>query len=150
MLFRSGIGTTAKNQVSFTPADSAANNIVAISGISESINHVFHVTRDEFSSMEDVTNILSRLSEKNFNHFPLKEFVPEVVSRCKKDDLLFPLLNFLVRSVNNINAMEFKRYDNSNYRKFRDQSKYGIPDYSLDEVVNGIYRFLINKNIIKK
>ncbi len=145
-----GIGTTAKNQVSFTPADSAANNIVAISGISESINHVFHVTRDEFSSMEDVTNILSRLSEKNFNHFPLKEFVPEVVSRCKKDDLLFPLLNFLVRSVNNINAMEFKRYDNSNYRKFRDQSKYGIPDYSLDEVVNGIYRFLINKNIIKK
>ena len=144
-----GIGTNARNQVSFTPADLAANNIVAISEIPESIGETFHVTRDEFSSMQDVTEILSRLSGKKFQYFPLKEFVPEVISRCKKDDLLFPLLNFLVRSVANISTMEFKRYDNSNYRKFRDSSPFGVSDFSLDEVVNGIYRFLVNNQIIK-
>jgi thioester reductase-like protein len=144
-----GIGTSARNQVSFSPADLAANNIVAICEIPESIGKTFHVTRDEFSSMQDVTEILSKLSGKNFQHFRLKEFVPEVISRCKKDDLLFPLLNFLVRSVDNISSMEFKRYDNSNYRKYRDASPNGIPDFSLDEVVNGIYSFLVNNQIIK-
>lgn len=144
-----GIGTTAGNQVSFSPADLAANNIVAISGISESLGQTFHVTRDQFSSMQDVTEILSNLSGKKFEHFPLKEFVPEVISRCKKDDLLFPLLNFLVRSVDNISSMEFKRYDNSNYKKFRDASPFGIADYSLEEVVGGIYSFLVNNDILK-
>lgn len=143
-----GIGTTAKNQVSFSPADSAANNIVAISGIEDSLNKTFHVTRDEFSSMQDVTAILSQLAGKEFHHFPLKEFVPEVISRCKKEDLLFPLLNFLVRSVDNISSMEFKRYDNSNYMKYRQLSKFGKEDHSLEEVVNGIFQFLLNQNII--
>ncbi|MFM7668021.1 MAG: thioester reductase domain-containing protein [Bacteroidota bacterium] len=145
-----GIGTSARNQVSFSPADLAANNIVAISEIPHSIGKTFHVTRDEYSSMQDVTEILSKLSGKKFQHFQLKEFVPEVISRCKKDDLLFPLLNFLVRSVDNISSMEFKRYDNSNYRKYRDASPNGIPDFSLDEVVNGIYSFLVNNQIIKE
>lgn len=145
-----GIGTSAGNQVSFTPADLAANNIVAISGISESMGKTFHVTRDEFSSMQDITEILSKISGKKFQHFPLKEFVPEVISRCKKEDLLFPLLNFLVRSVDNISSMEFKRYDNSNYRKYRDASPFGVSDFSLDEVVNGIYSFLLKNQIIIK
>ena len=143
------IGTYAKNQVSFTPADIGANNIVAISLIPESINHTFHVTRDVFSSMQDVTTILGQLAEKEFKNYSLKEFVPEVISRCKKDDLLFPLLNFLVRSVDNISSMEFKRYDNSNYQKFRKLSPFGKEDDTLEAVVNGIYQFMTNNNIIE-
>ena len=136
--------------VSFTPADVAANNIVAISTIKESINKTFHVTRDEFSSMKDVTKILSKLAEKEFHHFPLKEFVPEVISKCKKDDLLFPLLNFLVRSVDNINSMEFKRYDNGNYVKYRRLSPWGKEDHSLEEVVGGIYTFMDKNKILNQ
>jgi hypothetical protein len=44
--------------------------------------------------------------------------------------------------------MEFKRYDNSNYRKYRDASPFGVSDFSLDEVVNGIYSFLLKNQII--
>ncbi len=144
-----GIGTSAKNQVSFTPADIGANNIVAISMIPESVNLTFHVTRDEFSSMQDVTGIIGQLAHKEFKNYPLKEFVPEVISHCKKDDLLFPLLTFLVRSVENISSMEFKRYDNSNYQKFRELSPFGKEDDTLEAVVNGIYQFMKSNNIIE-
>lgn len=144
-----GIGTSAQNQVSFTPADIAANNIVAISNLKESLNLTFHVTRDDFSSMKDVTDILGEMIGKPFLNFPLKEYVPEVVSRCQKDDLLFPLLNFLVRSESKISAMEFKRYDNSNYTEFRDISVYGKKDPPLDAVVKGIYLFMMSQGIIE-
>jgi thioester reductase-like protein len=141
-MLKYGIGTSAQNQVSFTPADIAANNIVAISGIASSVGLTFHVTRDEYASMPDVTQILSQLSGTSFRNFELKAFVPEVINRCNKQDLLFPLLNFLVQSVDNISAMEFKRYDNINYKKFRSMSALGKKDPSLFEVVNGIFLFM--------
>lgn len=143
-----GIGTFAQNQVSFTPADIAANNIIAISNIEESIGKTFHVTRDEYSNMEDITNILSRYTNQTFTNFSLSDFVPEVLSRCTKEDILFPLLNFLVKSVDNISTMEFKRYDNSNYVKFRDQSEWGIKDESLANVVFGIHKFMLKHELI--
>ena len=149
-MLKYGIGTTAKNQVSYTPADIAANNIVAIANIKESIGQTYHVTRDDFSSMQDITNALDLLSGKDFKNFKLKEFVPEVISRCQKEDILFPLLNFLVKSVDNISSMEFKKYDNRNYREFRDLSPWGKPDLPLEDVVKGIHIFLINNTLIAK
>jgi thioester reductase-like protein len=145
-----GIDTLAQNQVSFTPADLGANNIVAISNIKESIGKTFHVTRDEYSSMQDVTQILAKLADVNFEHFNLKDFVPEVVARCTKKDLLFPLLNFLVKSIDNISSMEFKRYDNSNYQNYRNMSEWGRQDESLTEVVTGIYTFIRRHSLINK
>lgn len=147
-MLKYGIGTSAENQVSFTPADLAANNIVAISELEESLGHTFHVTRDQYSTMQDVTDLLAKLAGKSFENYPLKNFVPEVVSRCQKEDLLFPLLNFLVRSVDHISAMEFKRYDNSNYQKFRSLSPWGKADLPLEEVVNGIFWFMMSNREI--
>lgn len=141
-MLKYGIGTSAENQVSFTPADLAANNIVAISNLDESVGLTFHVTRDHYSTMQDVTEILGKFVGRSFENYDLKNFVPEVVSRCQKHDLLFPLLNFLVRSVDNISAMEFKRYDNSNYQKFRSLSPWGKEDLPLEEVVKGIFLFM--------
>jgi thioester reductase-like protein len=145
-----GISTLAQNQVSFTPADIAANNIVAISNINDSLNKTFHVTRDEYANMKEVTTLLGQLNHQSFKHYKLKEFVSEVVSRCDKTDLLFPLLNFLLKSIDNISNMEFKRYDNSNYVYYRDQSKWGLKDPELSEVVSGIFKFMVSKEIIEK
>lgn len=147
-ILKYGISTTASNQVSFTPADIAANNIVAISNIPESLGKNFMVTRDEFASMQGITAILAKLNRRDLEYYSLQDFVPEVVNRCTQEDLLFPLLNFLILSVDNISSMEFKRYDNSNYRLFRDQSASGIPDPPLEEVVNGINRFLHRQGVV--
>jgi hypothetical protein len=59
-----------------------------------------------------------------------------------------PLLDFLVGSVDNISAMEFKRYENSTYQTARDASLWGQPDPSLDDTVNGILKFMHRKGII--
>ena len=51
-------------------------------------------------------------------------------------------------SVDNITAMEFKRYDSSCYQAARDASAGGRPDPSLEDTVNGILKFMYRKGII--
>ena len=143
-----GIGVDTLNQVSFVPADIVANNIVAISTSPGTANETFHVVRDEYSNMTDVTRLITESTGRQFEAFTLPEFVPELIRRCRKEDLLFPLLDFLVGSVDNISSMEFKRYDSSTYQAARDSSAWGRPDPSLEETVNGILKFMNRKGII--
>jgi thioester reductase-like protein len=143
-----GIGVDALNQVSFVPADITANNIVAIATTPGTENKTYHVTRDDYANMMDITSLITKATGRQFEIFSLPGFVPELIRRCRKEDLLFPLLDFLVSSVNNISAMEFKRYDSSCYQAARDASVWGKPDPSLEDTVNGILRFMQRKGII--
>ena len=143
-----GIGVDALNQVSFVPADIVANNIVAISTSSGTGNKTYHIVRDDYANMMDITNLITKSTGRQFEIFSVDDFVPELIRRCRKEDLLFPLLDFLVGSVDNITAMEFKRYDNSTYQAARDASKWGIPDPTLEDTVNGILKFMHRKGII--
>jgi thioester reductase-like protein len=143
-----GIGVDTLNQVSFVPADIVANNIVAISTTPGTGNKTYHVTRDDYSNMMDITGLITKATGRQFEIFSLPDFVPELIRRCRKEDLLFPLLDFLVGSVDNISAMEFKRYDSSSYQMARDASVWGKPDPSLEDTVNGILKFMHRKGII--
>jgi thioester reductase-like protein len=143
-----GIGVDALNQVSFVPADIVANNIVAISTTPNTVNKTFHVVRDDYANMLDITGLITQSTGRQFEIFGISDFVPELIRRCRKEDLLFPLLDFLVGSVDNITAMEFKRYDNSEYQAARDASKWGKADPSLEDTVNGILKFMHRKGII--
>jgi len=143
-----GIGVDTLNQVSFVPADIVANNIVAISTTAGTTNKTYHVTRDDYSNMMDITGLITKATGRQFETFRLPDFVPELIRRCRKEDLLFPLLDFLVGSVDNISAMEFKRYDSSCYQMARDASAWGKADPSLEDTVNGILKFMYRKGII--
>jgi len=143
-----GIGVDTLNQVSFVPADIVANNIVAISTTPGTANKTYHVTRDDYSNMMDITRHITKATGRQFERFSLPDFVPELIRRCRKEDLLFPLLDFLVGSVDNISGMEFKRYDSSSYQTARDASVWGKPDPSLEDTVNGILKFMYRKGII--
>jgi thioester reductase-like protein len=143
-----GIGVDTLNQVSFVPADIVANNIVAISTSPGTANQSYHVVRDDYSNMTDITRLITESTGRQFDAFTLPEFVPELIRRCRKEDLLFPLLDFLVGSVDNISSMEFKRYDSSTYQAARDASTWGRPDPSLEDTVNGILKFMNRKGII--
>lgn len=136
-----GVGVTAQNQVSFTPVDIVAANVVAISDLPDTLGETFHVVRDDFATMSDVTDSITDQTGRPFEHFALGEFVPEVIRRCTRRDLLFPLLDFLVNSVDNISSMEFKRYDSSKYQEARNRAG-GIADPTLDDTVSGILRFM--------
>ena len=143
-----GIGVDALNQVSFVPADIVANNIVAICTTPGTANQTFHVVRDDYANMLDITSLITKSTGRQFEIFSLPDFVPELIRRCRKEDLLFPLLDFLVGSVDNISSMEFKRYDNSTYQAARDASTWGKPDPTLEDTVNGILKFMNRKGII--
>jgi len=143
-----GIGVDALNQVSFVPADIVANNIVAISTTPGTANTTYHIVRDDYANMMDITHLITKSTGRQFDIFSVDDFVPELIRRCRKEDLLFPLLDFLVGSVDNITAMEFKRYENSTYQAARDASKWGIPDPTLEDTVNGILKFMHRKGII--
>src|SRR5271168_1069679 len=143
-----GIGVDTLNQVSFVPADITANNIVAISTTPGTENQTYHVVRDDYANMLDITGLITNATGRQFEIFSLPDFVPELIRRCRKEDLLFPLLDFLVGSVDNISSMEFKRYDSSSYQMARDASAWGKPDPSLEDTVNGILRFMTRKGII--
>jgi thioester reductase-like protein len=143
-----GIGVDALNQVSFVPADIVANNIVAISTTPGTENKTYHVVRDDYANMMDITGLITKATGRQFEIFSISDFVPELIRRCRKEDLLFPLLDFLVGSVDNISAMEFKRYDNSCYQAARDASAWGIEDPSLEDTVGGILKFMHRKGII--
>jgi thioester reductase-like protein len=143
-----GIGVDTLNQVSFVPADIVANNIVAISTTPGTANKTYHIVRDDYSNMMDITGLITQATGRRFEAFSLPDFVPELIRRCRKEDLLFPLLDFLVGSVDNISSMEFKRYDNSSYQMARDASVWGKADPSLEDTVNGILKFMNRKGII--
>src|SRR5580693_8028651 len=143
-----GIGVDTLNQVSFVPADIVANNIVAISTTPGTANKTYHVVRDDYANMLDITDLITKSTGRQFEIFSISDFVPELIRRCRKEDLLFPLLDFLVGSVDNISAMEFKRYDSSSYQIARDASVWGKADPSLEDTVNGILKFMYRKGII--
>jgi thioester reductase-like protein len=143
-----GIGVDTLNQVSFVPADIVANNIVAISTTPGTANKTYHVVRDEYSNMLDITRLITESTGRQFDIFSLPDFVPELIRRCRKEDLLFPLLDFLVGSVDNISSMEFKRYESSSYQAARDRSLWGKADPTLEDTVNGILKFMNRKGII--
>jgi thioester reductase-like protein len=142
------IGINTRNQISFVPADIAANNIVAISNLSHTANGTFHVTTDDYFNIVDVTKILEKYKGRPFDLYSPQSFVPEVIKRCTKDDVLYPLLDFLVGSIDSITSMEFKRYDNSHYQKARDASFWGKKDVSIEETVGGILRFMERQSVI--
>jgi hypothetical protein len=141
-MIKHGIGVDAANQVSFLPADVTADNIVAIANRPDTVDQTFHMTRDRYAGMADVFESITRLTGQRFERFDLQSFVPEIVRRCTREDPVFPLLDFLVGSLDSIGAMEFKRYDNQNYRRARDACAASRPEPSLDETVHGILRYL--------
>ena len=99
--------------------------------------------------MIDVTNIITQKTGRQFEAFDLPSFVPEVIRRCTQDDYLFPLLDFLVGSIDNISAMEFKRYDSSLYQRARNLCPKGRPDPSMEDTVEGMLRFMLRTGMIE-
>jgi hypothetical protein len=108
----------------------------------------FHVVRDDYATMGDITDRIAAQTGRRFRPFPLKAFVPEVIRRATRDDLLFPLLDFLINSIDNIASMEFKRYDSTAYQAARDRSRWGRPDPSLDDTVAGILAFMTRQRLM--
>ncbi len=147
-IVKHGLGVRAGNQVSFMPADISADNMIAIARQEDTLGQTFHVVRDEHETMPMITDIIAKRLGTCFEMYDLTSFVPQVIRRCTRADPLYPLLDFLVGSVDNISRMEFKRYESSNYQTARDRVLVARADPPLEVVVDGILRFLKVRNLL--
>lgn len=142
------LGVTAGNQISLTPADVAASNIVAIGAQDETVGGTFHVVRDDVEAMPMITDIIADRLGTRFEMLTLTELVRQMISRCTRSDPIYPLLDFLVGSVEHFSSMETKRYDSGEFRKARDQSGAGRADPPLEDVIDGILGFMQTRNLL--
>ena len=147
-MVKHAISVDTQNQVSFMPADVTANNIVAIAEQPQTLNSTFHVTRDQLETLPQITGLIAQKADIRFNSYSLKDFVPKVIAKCTESDPLYQLLDFLVGSVDNISAMEYKLYNNDNYRRAINNSSISVKGAPLESVVDGIVRFLREKKFL--
>lgn len=141
-MIKHAITVDSLNQVSFTPVDSAANNIIAIAQNPSTIGGAYHVVRDDYNNMRTVTDVMAASLGIHFKALPLKKFVEELIRLCTSQDSLYPLLDFLIHAEENITAMGAKRYNSTAYQAARSNTSAGVADPSLEETVSGILLYL--------
>jgi len=147
-MIKQGIAVDARNQVSFVPADVAADNIAAIFNGRHGIGGTFHVTSDTYYNMGDITRLITAEFGYPFAYFDVPRFVTEINRRCGPDDPLYPLVDFFNRSHRKIAAMQHKRYRSDRYREAREKSGAGRRDPPLRETVSSIITFMRREGLI--
>ena len=144
-----GIAVNARNQISFLPADIAADHIASIFKHRGTAARTLHITVDGYYNMLDITHLITREYGYRFVYYDIPRFVAEMKRRCQKDELLYPLLDFFGRSHLKIAAMADKRYNNDRYREARIQSGIGCDDPLLEDTVSYLMAYMLREGIIR-
>lgn len=131
-MIRHGIAVSASNQVSFLPADIAADNAARMIADRDGGACTYHLTVDNYYSLEQVTRAMTRNYGFTFRYCDLREFAVEMKRLCTPADPVYPLLYFFTRNFEKLHRMEGKRYDNRNYRAARLRTG-GAAEPSVDE-----------------
>jgi len=141
------IAVKALNEISFIPADIAADNIASIFKQCRT-GGTLHVTADDYYNMEDVTRLITSEYGYPFVYYDIPTFAAHVKQLCTKDDPLYPLLNFFMRSYPKIAAMQHKRYNNDRFREAREQSGNCRNDAGLKDTVSYLMQYMLREEII--
>ena len=142
-----GIGVDALNQVSFVPADVVANNIVAISTTPGTENKTYHVVRDDYANMMDITNLITRLTGRQFEIFSITDFVRAHPSLPQgRSALPAARLPGRLGRQHLLHGVQTLRQHllSAGSRRLH----LGVPEPSLEETVSGILKFMNRKGII--
>ncbi len=145
-----GVAVNARNQISFLPADTAADSIVTIFKHRQGIGRTFHVTVDGYYNMMDITRLITSEYGYPFEYYDIPKFVAEMKRCCGKDDLLYPLIDFFNRSHLRIVAMQHKRYNNDRYREARQVFGGICGEPSLKDTVSYLIAYMSREGLIPK
>ncbi len=147
-MIRHRVSMDAKNQLSFLPVESCANNIVAISLLNDLRQTTFHLTARNYYTMETVCRLISELFGFEFSYTDTDGFVEHINNYCASDDDLFPLLAFFNNSREKFKSMSHMRYDNAFYRSYCDKSVLSKPEPDLEKIVTWLVSFLSSAGLI--
>ena len=147
-MIQHGIAINAHNQVSLLPADLIGDHIVALMDLPAQAGTVFNMTAGDYYNLADITRILSGRYGYRFAYHDIPSFVEQANRRCTPNDPLYPLVDFLTRSADKIEAMRDKRYDNTQYRSARALAKTRLQEPTLTDTVDHFVHFLRQENLI--
>lgn len=142
-----GLGLRAPNQVSFVPADTVANNIVALM-VQGGAPGVFNITADEYYTLEDVTEIVTRDFGYRFTYRGIRPFLTTMKAIARREDPVYPLLDFFESSRERFVAMEHKRYCNRRYRAARAESSLCVAEPTLRQIVAWLVSAMAREKLI--
>ncbi|HTX96655.1 MAG TPA: thioester reductase domain-containing protein, partial [Mycobacterium sp.] len=140
-----GMAGIADNQVSLLPADVVADHIVALMGLPTDDTgggHIYNMTADDYYNIMDIARLMSERHGYRFDYHDIPSFTEQLNRRCTPRDLLYPLVDFLTRSSDKIEAEQQKRYDNTQYRNARELADVRLHEPSLVETVDDLVRFV--------
>jgi thioester reductase-like protein len=146
-MLRYGISTDTPNQLSLLPADVCAHNIVALSLLAEAKPQTFHITADDYYTMHDVCTLISRELGYRFRYLGLDQLIDHINAHCTRDDPLYPLVAFFNHNWRRIERMSHKRYDSSNYRRWRSRAPGAVAEPALVDTVLPIVQFLLREDM---
>ena len=132
----------ARNQVSLLPADLVADHVVALMGLQAEAGTVFNMTADDYYTILDISRLMSERHGYDFSYHDIPSFTEQMNRRCTPRDSLYPLLDFLTRSADKIEAEQLKRYDNTQYRRARELAKVRLREPALTDTVDDLVRFV--------
>lgn len=147
-MIRHGMAFDCENQVSFLPADVAADNLVAISMLNDRDAANYHIVADNYYPFRSVTESISRQFGYPFEYASIASFVDHLNRNCVENDLMYPLVPFFNKNHQKMDHMRKKRYDSTNYKMACRRSSLSVTEPALDETVAAIVQFLLNEKLI--
>ena len=147
-MIKYGVAVKAENQISFLPADIAADTIARIFAQRQTAATTYHVTVDGYYNMMDVTEVIAREYGYTFEYFEIPDFIGQMNRLCTKEDPVYPLLDFFNRSHEKLAAMQHKRYNNEQYQQARAASGHGRCEPPLVETVRYLVDFMLGEGMI--
>jgi thioester reductase-like protein len=147
-MIRHGVAIDSANQVSLLPVDVCANNIVAISRLDDPGADSFHLTADEYYTMETVCRTITRDYGYTFEYMSLERLIRHMNASCTKDDPLYPLVAFFNHNFRRIDAMRDKRYVSDNYQRARARAEAAVAHPDLGPTAGAIVSFLRAEHLI--
>jgi thioester reductase-like protein len=147
-MIQHGVAVEALNQVSLLPADLIADNIVGLMSLPAEAGTVFNMTADDYYNLSDITRLLSERHGYRFEYHDVHSFAQQVELRSGPGDPIYPLVDFLTRSIDKIAAMRDKRYDNRQYRKARELAEVRLREPALAETVDDLLRYVRQEGLV--
>jgi thioester reductase-like protein len=147
-MIRHRVTCDVANQLSVIPVDVCAQNIVSIARLREPETRVFHVTSDDYYTIEMACRRVGERFGYGFRTLGAEAFVKHLNRHCDRDDVLFPLVAFFNMNWRKLESMRHKRYDNRNYRAARERSADILAEPALADTMAWIVEFLQREGLI--
>ena len=147
-MIRHGVSVNIENQLSIIPVDICAQNIVALSLLPGESARTFHLTGDNYHTMRHACEAIEAMYGYSFEYVDVKTFVNHMKQHCRPDDPLFALLAFFRKNSARLQAMDKKRYDNSNFTGAKARSRQILDDASLSDTMKWIVDSLLRQRLI--